>query len=169
MPRTARASVGNLCYHILKRGNALRRVFFKDGDYQAFLTTTSAWPDPTARPAKSPPSRGGTGSAARDVLLTFGGPIRAVPFPGASLPCPQPENAFLCNVRELARLHSLRHKCLPSRMLRLSAPRRPVVNGTHSTICTAICTETLGHLGGAGNKTYRQNAMGPYPLALMLA
>jgi putative transposase len=37
MPRVARASVGDQCYHVLNRGNARRRVFFKDGDYQAFL------------------------------------------------------------------------------------------------------------------------------------
>jgi putative transposase len=37
MPRTARASVGNLCYHVLNRGNARQQVFFKDGDYEAFL------------------------------------------------------------------------------------------------------------------------------------
>ena len=41
MPRTARASVGNQCYHVLNRGNARRRVFFKDGDYQAFLKAMS--------------------------------------------------------------------------------------------------------------------------------
>src|ERR1700685_3939413 len=41
MPRTARASVGNLCYHVLNRGNGRRRVFFKDGDYQAFLKAMS--------------------------------------------------------------------------------------------------------------------------------
>ena len=38
MPRTARASQGGYCYHILNRGNARRTVFFKDGDYAAFLT-----------------------------------------------------------------------------------------------------------------------------------
>jgi REP-associated tyrosine transposase len=37
MPRTARASVGGLCYHVLNRGNARRDVFHKAGDYQAFL------------------------------------------------------------------------------------------------------------------------------------
>jgi putative transposase len=37
MPRTARASVGGLCYHVLNRGNARKQVFFKSGDYQAFL------------------------------------------------------------------------------------------------------------------------------------
>ena len=37
MPRTARASVGGLCYHVLNRGNARAVVFHKDGDYQAFL------------------------------------------------------------------------------------------------------------------------------------
>src|SRR5215210_4240058 len=37
MPRTARASVGGLCYHALNRDNARQQVFFKDGDYQAFL------------------------------------------------------------------------------------------------------------------------------------
>jgi putative transposase len=37
MPRGARASVGNQCYHVLNRGNARQQVFFKDGDYLAFL------------------------------------------------------------------------------------------------------------------------------------
>ncbi|MBI1917920.1 MAG: transposase [Planctomycetes bacterium] len=37
MPRTARASVGGLCYHVLNRGNARRTVFHKDGDYAAFV------------------------------------------------------------------------------------------------------------------------------------
>jgi putative transposase len=38
MPRTARASQGGICYHVLNRGNARRAVFRKGGDYQAFLT-----------------------------------------------------------------------------------------------------------------------------------
>jgi hypothetical protein len=37
MPRTARADVGGIIYHVLNRGNARRQIFFKDGDYQAFL------------------------------------------------------------------------------------------------------------------------------------
>jgi putative transposase len=37
MPRSARASVGGICYHVLNRGNARSTVFFKDGDYAAFL------------------------------------------------------------------------------------------------------------------------------------
>jgi putative transposase len=37
MPRTARASVGGLCYHVINRGNARQDVFGKDGDFQAFL------------------------------------------------------------------------------------------------------------------------------------
>lgn len=37
MPRTARASVGGICYHVLNRGNGRQQVFFKDGDYAAFL------------------------------------------------------------------------------------------------------------------------------------
>jgi putative transposase len=37
MPRTARASVGDQVYHALNRGNARKQVFFKAGDYQAFL------------------------------------------------------------------------------------------------------------------------------------
>jgi putative transposase len=37
MPRAARASVGNQCYHVLNRGNARQQVFFKDSDYLAFL------------------------------------------------------------------------------------------------------------------------------------
>jgi len=37
MPRTARADIGGVVYHALNRGNARRQVFFKDGDYQAFL------------------------------------------------------------------------------------------------------------------------------------
>jgi putative transposase len=37
MPRTARASQGGFCYHVLNRGNGRRTVFHKDGDYIAFL------------------------------------------------------------------------------------------------------------------------------------
>ena len=37
MPRTARASAGNVCYHVLNRGNGRNTVFHKDGDYGAFL------------------------------------------------------------------------------------------------------------------------------------
>ncbi len=37
MPRTARASAGNVCYHVLNRGNARMKVFRKDEDYGAFL------------------------------------------------------------------------------------------------------------------------------------
>jgi putative transposase len=37
MPRTARASVGGICYHVLNRGNAQAKVFHKDGDFAAFL------------------------------------------------------------------------------------------------------------------------------------
>ncbi len=37
MPRTARASVGGMCYHVLNRGNARAKVFHKQEDYAAFL------------------------------------------------------------------------------------------------------------------------------------
>jgi len=37
MPRTARAAVGGMCYHVLNRGNARAEVFHKQGDYAAFL------------------------------------------------------------------------------------------------------------------------------------
>lgn len=37
MPRTARASQGGFCYHVLNRGNGRRTVFHKQGDYAAFL------------------------------------------------------------------------------------------------------------------------------------
>lgn len=37
MPRSARASSGGYCYHIINRGNARAEVFHKDGDYGAFL------------------------------------------------------------------------------------------------------------------------------------
>jgi putative transposase len=36
MPRTARASQGGYCYHVVNRGNGRRTVFHKDGDYSAF-------------------------------------------------------------------------------------------------------------------------------------
>jgi len=36
MPRTARASVGEMCYHVINRGNARQEVFHKDDDYKAF-------------------------------------------------------------------------------------------------------------------------------------
>ncbi len=37
MPRTARASVGGVCYHVINRGNGRARVFYKDRDFQAFV------------------------------------------------------------------------------------------------------------------------------------
>jgi putative transposase len=37
MPRTARASAANVCYHVLNRGNGRADVFHKDADYVAFL------------------------------------------------------------------------------------------------------------------------------------
>jgi REP element-mobilizing transposase RayT len=37
MPRTARASVGGICYHVINRGNAGTDVFRQAGDYQAFV------------------------------------------------------------------------------------------------------------------------------------
>jgi len=37
MPRTARASVADYCYHVLNRGNGRAEVFHKAGDYLAFV------------------------------------------------------------------------------------------------------------------------------------
>ena len=37
MPRTARASAANTCYHVLNRGNNRNTVFHKNDDYGAFL------------------------------------------------------------------------------------------------------------------------------------
>jgi hypothetical protein len=37
MPRTARASQGWVCYHVLNRGNARREVFRNDCDGRAFV------------------------------------------------------------------------------------------------------------------------------------
>jgi putative transposase len=37
MPRTARASVGNVVYHVINRGNDRAKIFHKDGDFLAFL------------------------------------------------------------------------------------------------------------------------------------
>ena len=37
MPRTARASIGGICYHVLNRGNARQAVFHEDEDYQRFV------------------------------------------------------------------------------------------------------------------------------------
>lgn len=36
MPRTARASPGDICYHVINRGNARARVFHDDQDYLRF-------------------------------------------------------------------------------------------------------------------------------------
>ena len=41
MPRTARASRGGYCYHILNRGNGRQEVFHNAGDYAAFLKLLS--------------------------------------------------------------------------------------------------------------------------------
>lgn len=37
MPRTARASAGGVCYHVLNRGNRRERVFHDAADYRAFI------------------------------------------------------------------------------------------------------------------------------------
>ena len=37
MPRTARASAANVCYHVLNRGNNRAAVFHKDADFKAFV------------------------------------------------------------------------------------------------------------------------------------
>lgn len=37
MPRTARASIGGICYHVINRGNGRAKVFHKDADYRAFM------------------------------------------------------------------------------------------------------------------------------------
>ena len=37
MPRTGRASVGDICYHVINRGNARNEIFHKSGDYQTFV------------------------------------------------------------------------------------------------------------------------------------
>ncbi len=42
MPRTARASRGGYCYHLLNRGNARAEVFHKREDYAAFLALLAA-------------------------------------------------------------------------------------------------------------------------------
>ena len=36
-PRTARASAGDICYHVINRGNAQSEVFHNAGDYQSFV------------------------------------------------------------------------------------------------------------------------------------
>ena len=41
MPRTARASVGDYCYHVMNRGNARAEVFHAEGDYRAFINVLS--------------------------------------------------------------------------------------------------------------------------------
>ncbi len=41
MPRTARAAVGGVCYHVLNRGNGRAKVYRKEGDYAAFLDLVS--------------------------------------------------------------------------------------------------------------------------------
>lgn len=42
MPRTARASAADICYHVLNRGNGRQRVFHRDEDYGAFLDLLAA-------------------------------------------------------------------------------------------------------------------------------
>jgi len=37
MPRTARASIGGICYHVLNRGNARQDVFHDDDDRRRFI------------------------------------------------------------------------------------------------------------------------------------
>jgi putative transposase len=37
MPRTARASVGGICYHVINRGNNRARIYHDQSDYRAFV------------------------------------------------------------------------------------------------------------------------------------
>jgi putative transposase len=37
MPRTARASAGGICYHVLNRGNGRAKVFHNDAEFAAFV------------------------------------------------------------------------------------------------------------------------------------
>ena len=37
MPRTARAAVGGICYHVINRGNGRMKVFHSDEDHRGFL------------------------------------------------------------------------------------------------------------------------------------
>jgi putative transposase len=37
MPRTALASIGGICYHVLNRGNTRQDVFREDDDRQRFI------------------------------------------------------------------------------------------------------------------------------------
>ncbi len=37
MPRTARASVGGVCYHVINRGNGRAKVFHQPEDFEAFV------------------------------------------------------------------------------------------------------------------------------------
>lgn len=37
MPRTARGSIGGVCYHVINRGNARAAVFLDDDDYRYFI------------------------------------------------------------------------------------------------------------------------------------
>src|SRR3972149_1272624 len=37
MARTARASAGGVCYHVINRGNARMKVFAKAADFRSFL------------------------------------------------------------------------------------------------------------------------------------
>ncbi len=37
MPRTARASRGGVCYHVMNRGNARANVYHDEADYYGFL------------------------------------------------------------------------------------------------------------------------------------
>lgn len=41
MPRTARASVGGVCYHVINRGNGRVKVFRSPDDYESFVSLLS--------------------------------------------------------------------------------------------------------------------------------
>lgn len=50
MPRTARASRGDICYHVITRGNARQTTFHDDRDYSSF--TNLLWRACVARPMR---------------------------------------------------------------------------------------------------------------------
>lgn len=51
MPRTARASVGDYCYHVINCGTGHTEVFHAEGNYQAFETLLK---DASLRPVGHP-------------------------------------------------------------------------------------------------------------------
>ena len=105
MPRTARASAGGVCYHVMNRGNGRATVFFDRSDYAGFVELIGH----AGRQQVLPGLRAERGAAERPGLSEHGPALQADHGVGADKPvgrigtiaCPIPNDLFQHNPEDM--------------------------------------------------------------------